>query len=231
MTKKIIFTKILDISDQYLPKPSSEFLPNWYKKTDSYINGKKDIFIDLQPMGTIKKCIPVFDAITSGYIIPTHQDIFVKKNEKGEQELFANNESIGWHSALQAPYHPKRKELSKLPKWNNPWAIKTEPGYSCLFIPPVHDGNLYFSILEGIVDTDNYFSPVNLPFFLNDTKFEGIIPAGTPMVQVIPFKRESWVMNFGNENNKEEIKKNSLFLNSQFFNRYKTMFWSKKTYR
>jgi hypothetical protein len=38
-------------------------------------------------------------------------------------------------------------------------------------------------------------------------------------------------MNFGNENNKEEIKKNSLFLNSQFFNRYKTMFWSKKTYR
>jgi len=231
MNKKISFTKTFDVSDEYFPKPASQILPEWYKKTDSYIDGKKDVNHSLSTTGTIKKCIPVFDALISGYIIPTYQDLYVKKNENGEQIIMSHSQFIQFHSSLQAPYHPKRNKVDNLPKWMNPWAIKTEKGYSCLFIPPVHGGNKYFSILEGVVDTDNYFSPVNFPFALNDTNFEGIIPAGTPMVQVIPFKRESWVMNFGNENNKEEIKKNSLFLNSQFFNRYKTMFWSKKTYR
>ena len=47
-----------------------------------------------------------------------------------------------------------------------------------------------FTIMDGIVDTDSYNALVNFPFFLNDWSYEGLIPAGTPMAQVIPFKRE-----------------------------------------
>jgi hypothetical protein len=43
------------------------------------------------------------------------------------------------------------------------------------------------------VDTDEYVNETNIPALLLDDDFEGIIEAGTPLVQVIPFKRDSLV--------------------------------------
>jgi hypothetical protein len=40
-----------------------------------------------------------------------------------------------------------------------------------------------------MVDCDGYFEYVNFPFFFHAPNFNGIIPAGTPLVQVIPIKR------------------------------------------
>jgi hypothetical protein len=88
-----------------------------------------------------------------------------------------------------------------------------------------------FTIIEGIVDTDQYKAPVNFPFVLNDIKWEGIIPAGTQMAQVIPFKRESWKHKIGS--NEERIEQNLVAakLKTLFFNSYKRQFWSRKEYR
>ena len=83
----------------------------------------------------------------------------------------------------------------------NPWHIQTPPGYSCLFLPPLNRENKYFSIIPGIVDTDEYQSIINFPIILkqvNDEPIDVTIWKGTPYVQVIPFKREKW---------KAEIKK------------------------
>jgi hypothetical protein len=117
------------------------------------------------------------------------------------------------------------------PKWINPWSIETPKGYSCLFIPPVHGGNEYFQIAEGIVDTDRYTSPVNFPFVLKDTEFTGLIPAGTPMVQIIPFKRDSWKQELGSEINEKKSTETTRLLSSQFYDRYKKMFWTSKSFK
>lgn len=228
MSKKIIFSKIVDVSDEYRPRPASQFLPEWYKKTQSYLNNKKDIDYNLNITATIKKCIPVFDALTSGYIIPTPCDLMIKKNENGEQVYLSSQEPIQFHSIEQAPYHPFMNNQS-YPKWTNPWGIKTPNGYSCLFIAPVHGGNKYFTIAEGIVDTDTYNAPVNFPFVINDTDFEGLIPAGTPMAQVIPFKRESWSAEYSFDSSQSDY--STKLLTSKFFNRYKNLFWQKKDYK
>ena len=124
-----------------------------------------------------------------------------------------------------------KKNLNQpIPKWKNPWGIETPKGFSCLIINPVHSSNLYFSILEGIVDTDRYTSPTNFPFVLKDPEFEGMIPAGTPLAQVIPFKRSSWKMEMGTEKNLKKVRENRDDLSSVFFDRYKRLFWSKKEY-
>jgi hypothetical protein len=232
--KSIIFTKTREsVSDIYFPKPAKDFLPEWYKKTDSYIGKQKDIGPDsLITNGTIKKCVPVFDALTSGYIIPTYCDLLIKKDNNGNILYLTPNmlDAISFHPIGQAPYHPLMNN-KPFPKWTNPWSIQTPSGYSSLFIPPVHSGNNFFTILEGFVDTDKYNAPVNFPFILNDIDFEGIIPAGTPMVQVIPIKRNEWKIDIKNKNNIKKSQDDFNSLRSVFFDSYKRNFWSKKEYR
>jgi hypothetical protein len=113
----------------------------------------------------------------------------------------------------------------------NPWAIKTPPGYSVLFIQPMHRESV-FTILPGVVDTDQYSAAVNFPFVLNEpTKFTGLIPAGTPMAQVIPFKRDSWEMQLGTQ---EDIQEQVLVVNrlrTKFFDAYKTQYRQLKEYK
>mgnify|MGYP006269364813 CR=1 FL=1 len=241
----IIFTKTFGVPDEYSPKPADKSVPDWYKNLESYMGGDKRPTGDGQTTGTIKRCMPVFDAITGGYVISTYVDVFVSQKQLYDKET---NEPIdktipwyewpsfgplGWHPIDQAPDIPERKDLPKeasYPKWINPWSIKTPPGYSVLFVQPLHRPSP-FTILPGIVDTDTYTAPVNFPFALNDWKFEGIIPAGTPMAQVIPFKRESWQMVLGKEEDLVEQNKVTTKLRTKFFDSYKSQYRQPKEYK
>ena len=110
------------------------------------------------------------------------------------------------------------------------WSIKTPKGYSCLFVQPFHRESI-FTIMPGVVDTDLYTGPVNFPFVLNDPNFEGLIPRGTPIAQVIPFKRDDWYMEFGKEKEINEQSDTVKNLRTLFFDSYKTMFRQKKQYK
>ena len=99
-----------------------------------------------------------------------------------------------------------------------------------MFVQPMHSVSV-FRILPGIVDTDDSYSPVNFPMVINDPDFEGLIPKGTPIAQVIPFKRESWTMQFGGDKERKEQEENTAHLNTKFFDRYKTMFRKNKEYK
>jgi hypothetical protein len=224
----ITFTKVLPISDAYNPVPAIKSIPDWYKKTSNRIGDGKTP----DSMSTVKKCIPFFDALTAGYILVTPVDVYVKQVD-GEPEYQMPNDFNGlvqFHPIMQASKHPLANSF-QFPKWINPWAIKTPKGYSTLFVSPMHNSNPWFQIFEGIVDTDEYFPAVNFPFVLKNPTYEGLIPAGTPMVQVIPFKRESWKMTMGTEQDNIEQKKIYSHLTSQFFDRYKRLFWTRKEYK
>jgi hypothetical protein len=224
--KPIIFTDTFNVFEKYKPVPASKLIPEWYKELQSYQNNTKTLDLQTnQRSSTIKKCIPVFDAITSGYLILSPCDVYVSTVDGAPYFQWSNYDFIDFHSVVQAPTHPKSDGFS-YPKFTNPWAIKTPSGYSCLFTAPKHRNNV-FTILDGIVDTDNYDAPVNFPFVLNDPKWEGIIPAGTPIAQVIPFKRDAFKMEFKNN----DVSKTFIKLRSKFFDSYKTQFWQRKEYK
>jgi hypothetical protein len=259
----IVFTDTVGVPEKFFPKPADKSIPEWYKDLESYTSGSKKPDGSGNTSATIKRCMPVFDAITGGYIIYTHTDVFVSqkeveyldgdhKNKTGEDRKLTEKQRIkkglvktipsyewpsytplGFHPVQQAPNHPRKGDLSdsmSYPKWINPWAIKTSPGYSVLFIQPMHRDSS-FTILEGIVDTDQYTAPVNFPFTLNDWGFEGLIPAGTPMAQVIPFKRESWQMSIGGKIEYESLSKTTSLLRTSFFDSYKSQFRQLKEYK
>lgn len=225
---KITFTN-LSGADLEQPQPASKLVPDWYKNTASYVNEEKKPGGAGNTSATIKRCMPVFDAITAGYIISSPADVWVSIKDGMQWFEWSDFGLISFHPIEQAPEHPNRKPFA-YPKWNNPWSISTPKGYSTLFVQPFHRESV-FTILPGIVDTDQYTPPVNFPFVINDPSFEGLIPKGTPIAQVIPFKRESWNMNIGGKKDLEAQAKISKKLQSKFFDRYKNMFWSKKEYK
>lgn len=241
MTQLITFTNVMGIEEIFPPEPASRSVPDWYKNMDSYINGIKKPAGDGITTGTIKRCMPVFDAINCGYIIKSPADVFVSQkeffNEAGDSignrpwYEWANFGLIQFHPIDQAPTHPNRNgHQESYPKWINPWAIKTPPGYSVAFVQPWHREST-FTILPGVVDTDQYSASVNFPFVLNDINWEGLIPAGTPIAQVIPFKRESWQMEIGKQDDLTEANKISTKLRSRFFDSYKIEYRQVKEYR
>jgi hypothetical protein len=225
----ILFTNTSGYQDLTAPQPASSLVPDWYKNTQSYTSGEKKPDGSGGTTATVKRCMPVFDAITAGYIIESPADVWVSIKDGQQYFEWSSFGLISFHPIEQAPLHPDRKPHA-YPKWNNPWSIKTPKGYSTLFVQPFHRESV-FTILPGIVDTDQYFSPVNFPFVVNDSQFEGLIPMGTPIAQVIPFKRDSWKMELGKQ---EDVIKQATVtqkLQTKFFDRYKTMFWSRKEYK
>jgi hypothetical protein len=229
--KKIIFSTPYVIQPEYYPTPASKNLPEWYKEMSSYSDNVRKPNGQGSTTATIKKCLPVFDMMTAGYILYTPADIYVSQDETSYNYEWADLELISFHSTIQTTTptnlkHPQIKNEFDSPKFRNPWAIKTPKGYSCLFMQPTHRDSV-FNILPGVVDTDSYYSPVNFPFRTNDLQFTGLIPAGTPMAQVIPFKRDAWQMEFG----ELDVKSIDTRLDTKFFDKYKSMFWQKKEYK
>lgn len=225
---KIVFTNTSGAELDF-PKPASKLVPEWYKNTNSYTNGERKPVGNGNTSATIKRCMPVFDAITAGYIIESPADVFVSIKDGDQWFEWSDFGLISFHPVAQAPNHPDKKPFS-YPKWNNPWSITTPKGYSTLFVQPFHRESV-FTILPGIVDTDQYTPPVNFPFVINDPTFEGLIPKGTPIAQVIPIKRDSWNMQLGKQKDLESQSRVTKKLQSKFFDRYKSMFWTKKEYR
>jgi hypothetical protein len=93
----------------------------------------------------------------------------------------------------------------------------------------MHRPKIGVTILEGIVDTDGYNAAVQFPFII-DEGFEGIIPAGTPIVQVIPFKREDWKMQIGNDQDRKHNLMVHNLLRSVWINGYRNKWRKPKTY-
>jgi hypothetical protein len=230
---KITFTDTLGVAQEYKPQPAHKLLPDWYKNTKTYENKIKQPDGNGGTTATIKKCMPVFDVMNAGYFLVTHTDVFVssKINIEGQIEPWYEWSSftpISFHNNFQATLHPKVD--NNIPKYFNPWSIKTPKGYSSLFIAPAHRDNV-FEAFPGIVDTDTYHAPVNIVFVLKDKNFEGLVPAGTPICQVIPFKRDAWEMEIGTKKDVEAAKNAVTFIQSKFFDAYKTFFRQNKEYK
>lgn len=175
------------------PVPAGKHVPDWWKRLP-HTYPQRDQF-GAESM-TAKKCMPLQDIMTLGYIIPLQADVQVITNKDGSvikavssptipAAEFHNIDQIGGKkNAPGAPTNPI--------KFINHWVIKTAPGWSTIFIPPVNHMNELFTCLGGMVDTDRYAKEVNFPAIWHARDYDGKLKAGTPLVQVIPVKRDSF---------------------------------------
>jgi hypothetical protein len=185
-----------EADDKFLEvKKASDVTPQWYKDLPGLaLLRKNDTKKDL----TAKRCIPILDAFNSGYVLVTTEDYVFAKKENSYS--FTGSKSISRKSIEMHPWTQlgdimlSQEFIPHAFKWSNQYLIKTPPGYSCVFTHPLNHFDSPFHSMSGVVDTDTYIMPVLFPFIMKDN-FEGLIPKGTPVIQIIPFKREDWKSN------------------------------------
>lgn len=203
-----------------VPKSAKSFIPDWYKKAEQPGN-----------LVTFKKCIPFLDAMMSGYIMELSQDIFIEQTPNGP--------FITWKTT-PTPVESRNKDASKgVPApagyddtvnlaWASTYNFKTPIGYSVLVTHPFNRYDLPFVTLSGVVDADDVMHSGKIPFFIKEN-FEGIIPKGTPIAQLFPYKRESWGIEEDKTLNKL-AEKSSWESSTVFSGWYKKNRWFKKEY-
>lgn len=211
-------------------KPAKSHMPDWYKDIKG-INKNKLVFEDGMhaPVLNVKSCMPFLDSFTTGYIIELAQDVYVE---------IKDNEPMIHYKTDPVPVSLRKNGENIIPipdgyanihfVWKYPHVLNAGPGYSAIITHPFNRYDLPFISLTGVVDIDVLVGDGSIPFFVKEG-FEGLIPAGTPILQVIPFKRESWKIN----KDKELFEKNrieNILKHRTMLGWYKTRRWQKKEF-
>jgi len=276
-TPLITFDTRLELYDS-LPHPvvAHKAIPEWFKKIKPTVEKQ-----ELIEAGTVKRCIPVLDAVTQGFIIPLWADLQVKvykaydfKNAKGQivyttgslhpEDLlgtkpkdvdhtlvsYKEKKDLGicftmsefdlngdegilmdghaWNQVGDLCDLKKFKFGQVLQKLINPWIIKTSKGYSIQIKNPSNNWSNEITLIEAVVDSDTYYNNINFPFVWTGKEIgEFVIPRGTPIVHIIPFKRKKYKMKVQLQNHNQLIKTNNM-LKTKFYDSYKSLFWHKR---
>jgi len=231
--------KFTSLKPEYIelpnPTPAKKHIPDWYKDMSRFMDPSKKSDVTakggvLKKNTTIKACVPVLDFFTSGYIIPLWQDLLVQREDSGNLLFNWPNSDVdvlGEHPKDQVKGSPLMKDAdgSVVYKFLCPWSFKTPPGYSCFFFSPFYHQN-DFEILPAIVDTDD-MDEVNFPFLYKGQGRENLYSAGSPLIQVLPFKRDDWThaVEEGSDLQKQKVKTK---LYQSFSKVYKDRFHKKK---
>lgn len=246
---EILFYPISEAAAEFTdpPIPASRSIPQWYKDLEKFSTEEKTPkYFAGASNDTVKSCLPVVDAFTSGYVFQLPCDIQVSKDDFGNTQInwSFKDSMVGLPSPVN--YRPEKSEINgikdKVCGWDNDegyeplsfnwfpyWCIKTPPGYSAIFTHPLNRTDLPFYTLGGIIDTDGWGEAGNHPFLIKKG-WTGIIPMGTPIFQVIPFKRNSWRNRVDISMTKEHTK-NIFNRYKTFRNYYKTKFWHSKDFK
>jgi len=240
MTKIIKFTATSEegYQVQERPFPASQAIPQWWRDEVPYQigpenpDGKKIIVDGGVSNASFKKCTPMLDALTSGYIIPLWSDVQVRMVD-GYQRVTWRTTTSGvfeLHGPTGLPNMEAPEGYKTVFKYSNTWIPETPPGYSVLITAPFGYRNLPFHAIPAVIDSDKSTLEVVPPMWLREG-FEGIVEKGTPMFQVTPFKRENWKAEFGFRTHQEHkiiVDKN---FGSTLVNHYVRNVWSKKSYK
>jgi len=233
--KKIIYElsgyepgTMLELADTFVTAKS--VVPDWYLKTPRH---KLKDLDSVKNKKNIKYCTPFGDSFLTGYVAVTPCDVIIEKNSTEnsvsiftslDATIFSPRDADG-KGLMSYPDGCYRKDYT----YKHQLHMKLPKGYSALVTHPLNRHDLPWITLSAVIDADKQIlRPGNMPIFIKKN-FEGIVPKGTPVFQVIPFKRESW-----------EIKRESKLLESfakQMYEVqsvtagfYKKFGWSRKDY-
>lgn len=209
------------------PTPAKKEIPEWYLNLGRYHNGTK-LQVDDQGNANlgVKACIPFYDALTSGYIVKLHCDVLIEHT--GEEVSFkwtsdtnpATSRALGLFKDIPSvPGYGPFKFV-----WELFYPFLLPEGYSALVTQPLNRFDLPIFTSSGIVDADISNGRGGIPFAIKKG-FNGIIPAGTPIMQIIPFKRDDWEMKVLDSKPETKVKWNP---KNKISGWYKLNLWQRK---
>jgi hypothetical protein len=233
---KIEFRTDVEGLDKFAPVVrSSQFIPKWFKEMKDYVPEELRELNDLSNFkknhntskkyldGTVKRCPAIIDLTTEGFIIPLWSDYLIQSDGiKAEWSARSFPVGLDFHPNEQVyNWDLDKNDFHSPMKFVNPWRIYTPPGYSCLFIAPYYQFEKRFTVLPGIVETDKHHA-VQFPSIIH-IKGDILLERNTPLVQIIPFKKDKFDYSVGQQTEEGRyIEKSEMNnISSKFKNGYK----------
>ena len=181
------------------PKATLKTIPDWFKSADRFaqnpMTGKPWEMPDGSgKIPTWKACPAIYDIMGTGYVYRTPCDVEFFEDASGGIQYRIHDEKHKDFVAFR-PTMPQFKAPMGYHQmhfaWWSDWAVEVPEGYSVLYTQPFNRFELPFLTTSGIIDNDHVHLPGTMPFYIVKG-FTGVIPAGTPYAQLLPFKREDW---------------------------------------
>jgi len=170
------------------PVPARTVLPGWFRR----LPGIDESQLQATNNGlTVKRCLPFLDALSLGWIIPLAATVRLEIKDSGREVTTGwefDRTMVSNHASFQVEGNPFADRPPM--KFHNYWTVRTEKGWSCLFLPLLNRPSDVVQLFSGVVDTDTYQAPVNFPFVATAADGLYTLPKGTPLVQVVPFRRD-----------------------------------------
>jgi hypothetical protein len=207
----------------FKPVLAKSITPEWWKKS-KVASIERGI-----PNKTIRSCPAMDDWLKTGWILLANRDFHIKVGvgiddtdspvvytKDLEFKRYIGHSASGSHPKEQMSgfeYLAEGKPIKDAFKMRNPWNITTPKGYSCFYLDPFLFQNKYFATWQGIIDTDDF--NVNMDnaqiIFYPKVDHDFVITKGTPLCQIIPYKREEWVATYSVKTHKSYIDEKSKF--------------------
>lgn len=174
-----------------LPKESKHFLPDWFKNMPANISQNK-----LRPeVKTVKMC-PSFSTIfNEGFVLVAPCDILLKFDNKTKRyEWHTPNSKFGLevHGNEQLIDYVNT-DIKMIFKIQMPYYAIVPRGYSFRQIPLIYNFNKDWQVAYGNFKADKV-PELTIQIMYTSDKEEILIKQGTPLCQMIPYKREKFTM-------------------------------------
>ncbi|NHQ73795.1 hypothetical protein HAT86_04845 [Roseovarius gahaiensis] len=176
------------------PVPAAAALPEWLRSMPSEVDAAS---LGGVAVRTLKHCPPMIDALATGVIVPLATDLHIADGEIAWdwdppilEDALISRAPVGLHVPEQASGLPLRLTCNAVVKFMNFWTLEVPEGWSLLFTHPLNREDLPFRSLSGVVDGDLFRDGyVHFPALWTDPSFQGTLPKGTPVAQVIAVPR------------------------------------------
>lgn len=214
------------------PEPAANHPPPWMKDMPS-LNEEIRKF-HWRGSNTMKVCSGILDSISMGYIVfsPCDFDIVTTDGKYNVETNWPDKFIDIFVPALSEDYIFPEKHKQIFFKVTLPYRIKTSPGTSCLITQIKWRPEINHRVVEGSVDTDDFYSDLHFVFSMEENS-RLHIKKGDPLLQIIPYKREKWEMHVEAKTTEIENKISAQYYNlrsHKLFGYFKE-FWKKKEYK
>lgn len=211
---------------EFRPVPASECLPEWFKDLTNV------------SIKTSKSCRGLYDVMTSGFMVVWPFDVTITRDENGKLFVKRTRDderfSFHPHPHVQLGAYPDANlSLQKhgVEKVELPYKIRSSKNTSVMMIQPPYRPDLKTEVMPGIIDTDKFYSPLNVLFTIKntDTTRDIKISAGTPLAQIVPFVRSEWSIEYNSIDLKlDQITQENI---SNLDKYYQKKLWTRKVFK
>jgi len=196
------YTTHASVAEFYPVASAKKFLPNWWKKLETYAVSWKDCLrmkqfngIEAFSQGTMKGCYGLRELYNSGIIVPSPADIGMAVDQGVVTTTMPSMAARSPQFMRVEEHNPVQWDGWLGESWQHlkfvfPWRVRCEENLNWLGMQPSFADNTYaetFFVPSGMVPL-RYSPQVNINMMVNKhvpTK-EFLIPAGEPFWQLIP---------------------------------------------